>query len=880
MSRTVFWGQHEQQMLAQGTPLFRTAVGICFCLGSLLGNVCNIDMFFGVNFLFGSIFVWLAMITLGPTWAVAAAIAGGLYTVALWGHWCAAIIFALEAAVVSALCRLSSASHFSALVLVFWLFIGAPIGFYLYSEVLGLPSETVFLVVAKQALNGMLNAMIAALIVTSILFFFPKVQTPRSSSDASSYSELLQAIFGLAFLMPILLSEFAELRGTFQRGVEYDLARSEVDIRRSAKNISSFLKLETVFWGGSIVNSSPEEIAERIQHLMNADTSASPSQIFRVLGDGSLRLIYGSDHSWKQITGAELDHISATETPMGYLLGCHGDRFTSLYVSGSGVVSFAFVWSDQAIKSSLYSPRPEEAKVKCKQKATEGGVFFGTTSVDLVREVNPSISALKSWLEASITARTVWGSLSSTVLEVSHSLKPNVLKVQRETFTAVKRLCILAMLVVLGGQILDILFRKWVGKFVHISEAYLKHRKHAPHCLNNNFKEDRTIKEWLERFSKAVEHAELSKWKAQRNFRLLLTQASTPVFATNTQGQIKVWNPALQELTGYCEDEVLGKPASDFLEGSTDMAMDDVKPNFSERLFDVPTKSGSSVHLVVSQLRIEKPETTLHRDSSDDYPSNESTDYFIAQNLSELRESQARIIHASRLAALGEMAGSFAHELNQPLNVIALSAGSLLERAKAGDVPREYLTAKSQRIESQALRAGEIIQEIRKFILKDDESDVTDFDPVATTQTALDLVKEQLRIENVAVEINVACEKLGVRGRSILFEQAIVNLLINANQALKEVAVNDRRLCINFTATASEITILMQDTGPGIPTDHLRRVFVPFFTTKKKYGGSGIGLYMTKQIVLELGGSIRALKVKRGACFEINLPIAELQGGE
>ncbi len=874
-------GRTEQPVFVSGKPAFRIVAGLGFCLGSYLGNAVNVDLFFGVNFLFGSTFVWLALITLGPSWAIPAATVGALYTVDLWGHGNAAIILMLEAITVTTLCRFFSTNRLSALVLAYWLFVGIPIGLYLYSVGLGLPKETVHLVIAKQALNGLLNAMVAALVLTTYLFLFPNVRASKNLSEANSYSGLLQATFGLAFLVPILMSEFSELEEDFQVGVQDELAQSKKDVLRSSKNIASLLKLETVFWGASISDLVSEGREEKIQKLMAADTSGAPSQAFRVMEDGGLQMLFGPGTSLQPSERVALNLVETSVSPMGYLLGCHDGDFISLYTAGPKTDSFVFVWSDQSVTSALHSRQPDQTLVKCMHEATEElKEKTDTTSVDLVRDTDRSVTELRSWLDSTVQSRTTWASLTPALLEVTFSLRPNVLKIQKETFNAVQRLCILAFLIVLGGQILDILFRNWVKKFVRISEAYLTKHESQIHALNVNFREDRAITEWLDRFAMAFENEELKKRHAQSNFQMLLAQASTPVFATNNEGQIKIWNPALQELSGYSEDELLGTPISDILEVQSDASMNHVRPKTSELLYDVRTKGGGAVHLVVSQLRIDAlgPEHNLGRGPN--VSSEPSTSYFIAQNLSDLRDWQAKVLSASRLAALGEMASAFAHELNQPLNVITMTAGNLLERAKNNDVPQEYLISKSERIEKQALRAGKIIQEVRKFVLQDDEVGITAFDPMERVRSASDLVSEQMRIESVSVSINAPIAPLKITGRAILFEQSIVNLLVNAKQALRSVDVANRQIHITAVSNGRELTILVRDTGPGIQKSNLRRVFDPFFTTKQEAGGSGIGLHMTRSVIAELGGSIRAVEVGLGACFEIKVPLTLQQDDE
>lgn len=854
----------------------RAVLGSCFCIFSYLGNVLNVDMFFGVNFLFGSVFVWLAMFTLGASWAIAVAFIGALHTVELWGHGYALFLFTMEAVLVCSLSRMGSTSRASILVLLYWVVFGVPMALLLYTQALDLPWSTSLLIASKQTLNGLLNVMIATLAFTSILFFYPALRIPKRWKDTNSYSGLLQAIFGLAFLFPILLSEFYELqKRSFQRYVSDELAQAEINVRRSSQNTATFLKLETVFWGTSLSETNVADDIKKIEQLVEADTSAAPSHVYTVMNDGSLRLIYGQATSLQELTLPVQVLRDTQEKQMSFLLGCHEGQFMSLFAPGRGGNLLAFIWQAETAKSISYSQHATASEIKCVSGSFEElNGNSSDISVVVLRDTDPSIPALRSWLGASVQAQTKFGSLSHALLQVSHPLKKNILQVQQDTFTAVQRLCFLAMLIILGGQILDVLFRKWVAKFARISEGYLKNRKPPASSINPNFREDRAISVWLDRFAKAVEHEEQSKEQAQQKFSLLLAKVLTPVFATDSAGKIKVWNPALQGLTGYSEDEVLGKAISDFIKQSPDSFVANCTQQAAELLFDLTTKTGKTVPLVISKLGIEKGEIGHVLTSTEKVDPAGSTSYFIAQNLGGLKEAQAKLLHASRLAALGEMASSFAHELNQPLNVIALAAGGVAERVKFGEVPKEYLIAKAERIEAQALRAGRVIQGIRNFVLEIGDEDIVEFDPVVRTKSAIDLIREQLRLENVIVYINAPSSEIKIKGRPILFEQAMVNLLVNAKQALERQALSERKVSVTFSVHEGELTILVQDTGPGIVKQNLEQVFEPFFSTKKDKGGSGVGLYMTRSVIEELHGTIRAKSVASGACFEIKFPTA------
>ncbi|WP_159089059.1 ATP-binding protein [Tateyamaria sp. Alg231-49] len=835
-------------------------------------------MFFGVHFLFGSVFVWLGLATLGPFWAITAAFIGALHTIELWGHSYAVPILTLEAIFVCTISRWGWADRLSIWVLAYWILLGGPLGFFLLYQLMDFSSETALLITSKQVLNGLLNALLAALIVNLSLYFFPKLRIKKEIKDRASYSGLLHAIFGVLLIFPFLSSEIYDLRNSFKQNLESIIADAEGRIGPVSSNLKTFLELETSHWGVLLSNIELVENNPEIQNFIAKDKSAAPSQIYAVLNDGSRILLYGSDSPIIWSEDENYNFKNNNKSVKGQLLGCLLGNITTLKYLPRNKTTLVFTWSPEKIIHNVDVSFSPENNLRCLPRNNLNLKDNSkNTSVELIRDLSISNNTLRSWLTASVVARINLDYVSPAVLETTRSLKPMVLQIQKETAIMVERLCLLLILIIIGGQILDFLFLQWMEKFSRISEAYIKFRTPPSTYLNLNFQEDRKIVNWLDQFAKVAENAEEDSWLAQQNLKMLLVRASTPVFGTDPEGRIKAWNPALEALSGYGQDEVLGKQLEDFLEAGTETQVALDGQPATDLLIDLRTKAGKSVHLVVSQLHINPSDVTGGQNIGDGNFGIPPIFYFVAQNLNELKVSQAKLIHASRLAALGEMASSFAHEINQPLNVIALSAGSILERAKAGSVPREYLISKAERIEGQALRAGKVIQGIRNYVLEIGDEDLVVFDPVKRFVAAQDLISEQLRLDSVCVHLETPSDPIRIKGRPIMFEQAIVNLLMNSRNAMKENNGSERKINVHFIVKGGDLKILVRDTGPGIPKKNLAQIFDPFFSTNKKNGGSGIGLFMTQTIVNELNGSIKALDVSSGACIEITFPTSSVQ---
>lgn len=242
----------------------------------------------------------------------------------------------------------------------------------------------------------------------------------------------------------------------------------------------------------------------------------------------------------------------------------------------------------------------------------------------------------------------------------------------------------------------------------------------------------------------------------------------------------------------------------------------------------------------------------------------------VGQDITELKKTQSQVIHASKLATLGEMATSVAHELNQPLNVIRMAAGNSRRKIIKGDIDTQYLFDKFERIEEQTARATSIIDHMRMFGRKADE-EATPIDPRTVIQNARNLMGEQLRLAGISVKTNFPKECANVLGHTIQLEQVILNFLTNSRDAMEHNA-SVSEITLQIFEKNNNVCIVSQDSGGGIPEDILPRIFEPFYTTKEMGKGTGLGLSVSYGIIREMGGTINAENKNDGAQITITLP--------
>jgi C4-dicarboxylate-specific signal transduction histidine kinase len=234
-------------------------------------------------------------------------------------------------------------------------------------------------------------------------------------------------------------------------------------------------------------------------------------------------------------------------------------------------------------------------------------------------------------------------------------------------------------------------------------------------------------------------------------------------------------------------------------------------------------------------------------------------------------EVRVRSIHAQNqsadVATLGQLAGGIAHELAQPLQAMIAAAQACSLRLSRPDDAGAVDHARSRLvwIAGQAARAGRTIQHLLAFSRGTSTSGVTRLsDAVAGS---LELVGRNLSQAMVTVTVDVPQELPLVLGGLVEVEQVLVNLLLNARDALGE--SSNRKVDIRGTSRDDKVVLTVADTGGGIPPQIISRVFDPFFTTKPAGKGTGLGLAISQKTMIALGGSIAVRNTETGAEFTL-----------
>ncbi|MFK3799648.1 sensor histidine kinase [Pseudomonas sp. NPDC088444] len=250
-------------------------------------------------------------------------------------------------------------------------------------------------------------------------------------------------------------------------------------------------------------------------------------------------------------------------------------------------------------------------------------------------------------------------------------------------------------------------------------------------------------------------------------------------------------------------------------------------------------------------------------------------DVTAAKNAEEaLHRSQSQLAHVTRVTTLGEMAASIAHEVNQPLSAVTTNAEAGL-RWLNREVPNlGEVRSAIERIKSEAHRASEVIRRIRTLSRKTDPQHVQ-IDLHDVLHESVELVRREVIRHRVSLVLCPVDEPVWVKGDLVQLQQVIINLLINAMQAMSGMHGKERALSVQLSkGEGGEVTLCLQDNGPGISAQNLPNLFNPFFTTKPE--GMGMGLSICRSIIDAHGGRIWAeSELGHGASLNFSLPTCE-----
>ena len=359
--------------------------------------------------------------------------------------------------------------------------------------------------------------------------------------------------------------------------------------------------------------------------------------------------------------------------------------------------------------------------------------------------------------------------------------------------------------------------------------------------------------------------ATLTLRESEELHRVTLSQISDAVFLTDDVGAFTFICPNVNVIFGYVQDEVraLGRITALLGENLFDRHVLDTRGEITNIERDVRSKSGEERHLLIHVKSV------AIRDSRILYTCRDVTER--SRDQDALREARLELAHASRLALAGQLTGSIAHEVAQPLTAIIANADAGLLTIRNGSANlveelRDILTD----IRSEAWLATDVMRRLRALFRKQEQRRQP-LDLSELTRETLRLIKSEVQRRKVTLTTELEPTTPVVEGDRVLLQQVLLNLVFNAMEAMSDTDEAARQIVVRTKSLGNQVEIAVIDSGHGIPPDRLQAIFEPFVTTKND--GMGLGLVIARSIVDEHFGTIEAQNgPSRGAIFRVRLP--------
>jgi PAS domain S-box-containing protein len=365
--------------------------------------------------------------------------------------------------------------------------------------------------------------------------------------------------------------------------------------------------------------------------------------------------------------------------------------------------------------------------------------------------------------------------------------------------------------------------------------------------------------------------------QAEEQFRLVVEAAPSAMIMVNTDGCINLVNTQAEAVFGYSRQELLGRPIETLVperfrshhmgyrHGYLGEAR--ARPMGAERELFGLRKDGTEVPIEIGLNPIQTAEGLLVLASIIDISERKRAELEAARQRTEMA-------HLSRVTTLGELSGSLAHELNLPLGAILSNAQAAQRMLANGKTDLAELREILNEIVSEDKHAGEVIRRVRLWLQKG-EVQQHSLSINKVVKDVLKLIRIDLINQNVIVNIQLARNLPAITGDPVQLQQVLVNLVVNACDAMAECDIAGRRLviCTGPENRGSAVIVSVIDMGGGVPKEKMEQIFEPFFTTKGK--GMGLGLSVCRSIITAHHGKLWATNnADRGATFHFTLPIA------
>jgi PAS domain S-box-containing protein len=437
---------------------------------------------------------------------------------------------------------------------------------------------------------------------------------------------------------------------------------------------------------------------------------------------------------------------------------------------------------------------------------------------------------------------------------------------------------VVGIIVLILSMIMSIFFTKQLKKFFVI------------------LKDARVLNKLL---NKKVKNKTQELYEKQKQYQNILQTINDFIWEVDIDGKYIYASPQVEKILGYKPEDVLGKTPFDFMPDDESeklkLIFDDIMKNRKSILLlknKNVHKNGEFVYLETSGNPIFDKQNRLigYRGTDRDITSkikiqeklkqnhikikelNKDLESKISEEVKKNHEKDAQIFAQSKMAAMGDMIANIAHQWRQPLSTISTTASGLKLNYEYEMLDNKSIPEEMNRIVKQTKYLSNTIDTFMSF-LKDNRELKKENLKLIISNT-LQILKSSL--DNNFIKVNHNLEEIKsfeIETIPSELQEAIINIINNSKDAITENKIKDGLISINIKIQEDKIFIAIEDNGGGIPNKIIRRVFEPYFTTKYKSQGTGLGLHMVYRVITEsLNGSISVENSLNGAMFTIILP--------
>lgn len=889
----------------------RAAHTLALCLGAVVGNYLSIPLMFGVDFIFGSIFTVFALLTLGLLPALAVAIAGGIYTLILWGHPYALVIFIAEILVLWALTQ-RNYKNTVILDLIYWSLIGIPLVMIFYSGVMKMEMITASMIALKQTLNGVFNVLCVKL--------FLSLQLSRRKEDSDASLSFEQLIFYplLSIILIIgsapLIWDGLLLRSSLEKQLESRLHDQLI----TQANTLSATRAKTISLTGldsvklyKFNNTQQVKSIEGIREYAPQATSSERLTIYLPQGKMSTMQrwhqgIYHYQLSQQSPTQILTAVIPATkiidvierERTLEFLM------LSFLLLLGLGISKALSHWLAIPLRSMMLLSYNIEKKV-----GTNETISYPHSNILEYQRLSDSLQRMSENLSRSFQQEQQYHqSLEAQVKERTEELSLVIdntgvgiwdWHIDSGDITLNERWANIIgyTLEELAPINIDtwlkhchpddlknsekLLQEYWLGNQpLYTCEARMKHK--AGHWVwvldsgrtvewNADGKPLRMVGTHLDVTARKQAEAEME------TLSRIASQTSNAVIITNVAGEIDWVNDSFTRISGYKIDEVIGRTPGSVLQGSDTDSCTVVRINqalkeqqsFHEEILNYH-KDGSAywIEIHCNPLKNKNGDITGFMAIETDISAQRES----AQALLQAKEDAEAAVNVK-----SEFLASMSHEIRTPMNGVIGMLNLLmrdplpseqLRRAKlANSSAHALLNLINDILDFSKVDAGKLELESLDFNLCDELGELAESMAIRAQEKGIELILDTIDIEHSMV-----------RSDPNRLRQILTNLVGNAIKFTDtgEISIHCKLQEINN----SELLFIAQvvDTGIGIAGDKIPSLFESFTqvdtSTTREYGGTGLGLAITKRLCALFNGGISVRSNEgQGSCFEVSLTL-------